>query len=1389
MLGNVCSLEKGSTLGYIITFKKFFQATRRLDDAYKIQKFLKIPDTNILLIASGIKDSQGYIVKSIVYYYDMSSQQDNVIYSIQTDYSVTQLQYIKHLGKILIASYSKLIIANVYILDAEKSIYFGSINNVSFIKYTNYAFLTKTTCQSLIIDITNLNVLATADPSVLDSTGFQTWTYAKDTSQVVFRGYLPNLNNRYYRDIDILSPHNIILAVGSYYTVDAFQIIQKNNKFIYEEIRSYHSFFSTNKKSTRIFLNDSWKIFVLNFTLTQDPSTKLYQIKYSKSLKVSYSLTGSTSYYPWYYIEENQQIALRVEHQNFTLVNIFSCSNNSIAQKLFYFTSPNTKIYQQTFNKQIYYVEVMQNVLYILKYNLNGYKYKQINISSYLLPFSSSFMKVKNYSFGYVSLLANNKIQFNKLFQDEQSKIADIKSNYGLSLNQTGQVYETFYDGINSIWYQKLISDNSDDNINQTCYALYSEINKQIVGLDQNGNVYVWDSQKITHLQYKKKEMGTLFNIQQQGRYIIIGPKFYYWQFVKIYKLSCMPDTIVSFEEIQLVVVDDNESGYIYLYKFNASSGMFSFFMKFYTNQNIVVNISYLSDKQLLWIQYQYSNTYFPMAQCLNDVNDCLNCEMDFYFKTNEKIESNNNYGLGTLNSSFITSSSILTAFLKMQQYSQFIDGLQKLNSYFCLNPSQNFTLFYELFRIPFAKLANLNLISLNQIEQANLYNYYWLTLSDFQSLTLENLIIYFIVSKGHYCGILLINLKINNCTLNKNFSILSQISNTQLILNNTIIGNNTCNITQNMLSQAQGQLFQASFYQVDNLTVINNTFCDQRIFSTISSFDSINQTYSFSNIMIEQDQFLTRSSYIFFNVVYYFNLIPTHQLILSNIYSNQNFYLPNMNDQQKEMKMDFNTAQLFQINKIQTLKISNITMKNHFEIAFAQISSAQYVYMNNISCSNDQNFKPSSISNQYAGFVQLLEINNLNLTMFNSSNINAIDNSLITLINQNYFNNIIYLSNIQIFNSIFIQTKTSYQVNPIYFSSVYYSLITIQSSKFQGNILHSFTAYKHNMLFFPFFCVSEAPNNIQSSIEKRNRNLLVLIFPNIIFYQITDLISLEKQQEKDFPALPVMQDIQISQMLDYKIPQQLTNQGFFQLQQLSIIQSQNSSLSFDGFNSSSLIQTIASKLSLFISSDNSNISISNSNFTNSKFNQSLIDISKGILVIKNSIFKNITQITNATYYGDDKFSYPNQLYLVNYADFKDQFDSATQKIILNEFKSGGTLPNFIFELRDDSLKPVVSVQGEILQIYGNYWNQSFSKQQKYDYIYCKEFNSYVWKLALTPILILLCTKQINNINAEKILRKIKIKSIHKSNNQLYLDYSQFNYIQQDVWYKQSYFV
>ncbi|KAL4477524.1 hypothetical protein ABPG74_002674 [Tetrahymena malaccensis] len=585
----------------------------------------------------------------------------------------------------------------------------------------------------------------------------------------------------------------------------------------------------------------------------------------------------------------------------------------------------------------------------------------------------------------------------------------------------------------------------------------------------------------------------------------------------KIIKINSIPNHINSFEEIQLIGFGDNEKAQVYLYRFNPKTGLFEFFINFTSNKftEQSLNLSYLSNTQQLWIQYRQHNIYFPIGQCLQDIQTCLSCQMDFYFSASETQQDDNLYGLGTKESPFTSSQSIIQLILKIQKYYYFVNGIQQITANIYIDPKYQITFREELFNFSFSSSININIQSQDVTNQAQIKTSELLHFSSFQSIQLQNLLFNFDLSTDQegVCGlafqqinmsVLLSNItnysqnnaincyqiytvnstiilqdiniqnqnfsnlsqiilvqdtskiifnrvSITNCIFSDKFRILKQVNDVQVIINSFIIQQNKCNQSYNQSSQIVGQLFQASQYLADDLHIINNQFCNQLIFSTISSVNQLDFIFSFSNVEMRNNQFYTTASYLFFNAIYYFNLFPMHTFILQNIdiFNNTNYSIQSTN------KQSYNTTFFIQLNKLSNITLSNITFKNHFEIALFSASQSQNVNIYNITCSNDKGFQRSYQSGQYAGCVYFSDNSQLDLNLFRAININSSDNSILSSINQESSKNtVINLLNVEVFNSNFIQSLTNTYSNPIFISSPSDSQIKIEKSSFYNNNL-----------------------------------------------------------------------------------------------------------------------------------------------------------------------------------------------------------------------------------------------------------------------------------------------------------------------------------------------
>ncbi|KAL4465746.1 hypothetical protein ABPG73_014195 [Tetrahymena malaccensis] len=1124
------------------------QYMTRFYDNYIIGNYLKIPKTNVLMINTILTDSQNYQIGSFVYYFDISSSQENIINAIKPDFTIKQMKYIEQTNKILAISYTAVIIADPYSLNSEKTLLFQNLDYIDLMKGTNYALLSSQNCLLYVIDTINLIQVISFNTcqygaSVFDKviysnaykllnglflftildTGYriQTWTFNTTSIQVQFNDYIPQPDNSIqYLNIDIHDRYDILFTIGSQYQIQTFQIqnnqdsqytFQLLNSFVLsndnnQDLKNikYINYVLSSQQQNSLFLSDTSTIYKIDFQLSIDAvSQNIISINYlNQDNPIKFNPPGDQYTY-WYYLEENQQIIVPLNsyygNQAFTFT--YNYVSNAQQKNQLYLNTAFTKQFQVNYNQETYFVTAQAQQLVVVKDSLSGPVVETAQLQNYVKQYPNSVIKVQNCPLCFVTLVQNAIVQFNKVLSDQQSCWSGLWYFYNLNLDQINQNIDAYHDGDSSIWvliglpfkynnenylfgildpcnlqFQTLSSNNNDDNLNKSCYALYSHPNKLIIGLDVYGNVYAWNSQIISEFKFKKSitkykcynsGIGQLYNNNGQDIYLIaVCQDFQVISFNVMTeetqildKINSRPNHINSFEDSQLLAVGDSNKGEVYLYKFNQQTGQFSLFMKFLNekSKDQTINTIFYPDTQVLWIQYQYSNIYIPIGQCLNDVNNCLNCSMDFHFNTNELQLPDKTYGLGNNDSPFTSSMSMVQAFLKMQFYNQMFFGVQQIKANIFIDPSNSLIIFQELLQNSNANIININMISKDSQIQAKVKVLNLLKFSNLLNINLENILIIYQLSNNspQQCGmqfeniiqqvtinnvnhqssvpqikcysivvnnsevvlsniiiqnqdftnfstmiqvinsskITLNNVQINDCTLTNKFSVLSQLNDVQVIINKFLIQRNICNQDNNSQNLYIGQLFQASQYLVDDI------------------------------------------------------------LTLSNIYSSDNKYIPVSSS---DTDINFKISQLFQINKLQDIKISNITIKNHLEIGFLSVSQSKSVTLYNISYFNDpiyyQNIQSSSI---YAVCISFNDINNLSLNIFTSNNIRAIDNSIIEISNQNYQNNIIDIKNVEIFDSVFEQKKVNSQANPIFILSEYYSNITISFSSFHNNILN----------------------------------------------------------------------------------------------------------------------------------------------------------------------------------------------------------------------------------------------------------------------------------------------------------------------------------------------
>ncbi|KAL4461588.1 hypothetical protein ABPG74_016212 [Tetrahymena malaccensis] len=601
------------------------------------------------------------------------------------------------------------------------------------------------------------------------------------------------------------------------------------------------------------------------------------------------------------------------------------------------------------------------------------------------------------------------------------------------------------------------------------------------------------------------------------GNYQTISYNFATGQSQYLITLTSSPYHINSFESQNIIGLGDQNSGDVYIWQLNSTNQQFQLFLHFQSPlySDTSNNMQYLPQNQILFIQYYYSNLFLPIGQCLNNLTSCLNCKMNFYFNTTETADSNKSYGVGTVDNPFSSSYSIISAFLQGQQQIKLINGFQNLNAVVLFDSRNQMNYFNELFTLQIFKQTNLTIQSWTDNKQATINIGSQIQFSSINMLSLININLNFVNQSisNSQCGILfsniqsgvivdniqisssigssqcysikidnsfvsLNNIKIENmdlsnnseliniqnskqiafnnftldsCQLSQKFSILTQITDVKVIINTALIQNNICEV-KSVNQLFAGELFEAGQYEVTNMSIISNDFCNLKIFSTVSTIEQQNYIFSFNKITLSNNYFYTTASYLFFDAIYSINPTPQHTLIMNELLFYNNTYLPSPLVQ---TEVNMGVTQFVLIEKIQNITLTQITMKNHQEISFCQISKSQIIQLNYINCINEKIFYSSLGQKQYAGCLFFNEVKQLTLFSLLSSYIKSINNSILFIQNQIYTNTLINLQKIQIFDCYFEQNQINSSANPILITSINYSDIVIDQSQFYQNQLN----------------------------------------------------------------------------------------------------------------------------------------------------------------------------------------------------------------------------------------------------------------------------------------------------------------------------------------------
>ncbi|KAL4483852.1 hypothetical protein ABPG72_006227 [Tetrahymena utriculariae] len=119
---------------------------------YQIYNYLKLPNTNLLLVNS-VAIQNDVIVASIIYYNDISRISDNIIGVIQPEFPIQQMEYIQQTNEIFVQNTQNVIFADPYTLKSVYTLKYANLIGMSYISGSNYAIVVEKEYRIYVIDV------------------------------------------------------------------------------------------------------------------------------------------------------------------------------------------------------------------------------------------------------------------------------------------------------------------------------------------------------------------------------------------------------------------------------------------------------------------------------------------------------------------------------------------------------------------------------------------------------------------------------------------------------------------------------------------------------------------------------------------------------------------------------------------------------------------------------------------------------------------------------------------------------------------------------------------------------------------------------------------------------------------------------------------------------------------------------------------------------------------------------------------------------------------------------------------------------------------------------------------------------------------------------------
>ncbi|KAL4449941.1 hypothetical protein ABPG74_015060 [Tetrahymena malaccensis] len=566
-------------------------------------------------------------------------------------------------------------------------------------------------------------------------------------------------------------------------------------------------------------------------------------------------------------------------------------------------------------------------------------------------------------------------------------------------------------------------------------------------------------------------------------------------------------------EQIDLIAVGVQLQGKVYIFKFNSQTKMYEQLLMVKTQyQQTIQDISFTPISKQLFIYADYSNLFFDISKCLQNVEMCLSCSFEFYFLNSQSpYVQNNSFGQGTLDYPFTSYQSIAYSFLVNQRYQRFIQSTKSIKTTIYTNykyPLNLFEYFFNLFILNILQLSFKSYsLDANQ-SPATIKLLGNFTFNNFSFISIENIILQFNTTQNPKCSITfnsilnqvqLINLQIQNVnqqqqdcntiqlvgtdlilqnttldsnsfSRNKHFIIsngsknnlnltnsnigdlvlFTQSSHTYLQINGLNIINNYCSMQTILKQQYTTSLFHAGEISMTNVNITGNSFCNANLFQIEAQEQCQNLTFYMNQIVMVDNSFTTISQNLFFSSLFSSLPSPDHQIIAKNFVVKNNS-IAQSNQQYQDQYFFTN---LLTTNNIQNITIQDINFIDNHYFSFINCEQSYQFQVIIFNCSYSQSYTNQYQNKPSSSCLSIQETQNISISNLTINQKIAYDSNLIDIQNLKTNQAIVNIENSTFQNILLIQSKEYKQANPIFIIASYKNTYFIQNCLFKNNQL-----------------------------------------------------------------------------------------------------------------------------------------------------------------------------------------------------------------------------------------------------------------------------------------------------------------------------------------------